>query len=311
MAEAFTPLMQQYQRIKREIPADALLLFRLGDFYELFMEDAKEVSELLHLTLTKRNGVPMCGLPHHAADGYISRLIRAGRKVAICEQLEEPGQSKGIMKRDVTQILSPGTVMADRHLEAHQNNFIAAGFVRSPRHGLACLDITTGDFRLAELDDARALLAELRRLGPAELLLPEGESEITSQLAHSGIRISHAEPWVFEHETAYFTLRDHFKTQSLDGFGCQGLTAAVGAAGGLLHYLKQHLRRDLSHVHGLRVEHPQGYMVLDAPARRNLEVFEPQPNAPRHTTLLGAGDPRPHPPAVRFPAGPAGRQPRQ
>ncbi|MCC7519565.1 MAG: DNA mismatch repair protein MutS [Verrucomicrobiae bacterium] len=289
MAEAFTPLMQQYRRIKREIPADVLLLFRLGDFYELFFEDAKVASSLLHLTLTHRNGSPMCGIPHHAAEGYLARLIRAGRKVALCEQIEESGAAKGLMKREVTQILSPGTVMADRFLAAHQNNYIAAVCPGGPGFGLAFLDITTGDFRVSELDGADALAEELRRLAPAEVIVPEGALGLSAKLDDAQ-RFSSVESWIFERETAWFALRDHFKTQSLDGFGCQDLTVAIGAAGGLLHYLKQQLRRDLSHVHGLRVEQPQGYMALDAAARRNLELFEPQAGAVRHSTLIGAMD---------------------
>jgi DNA mismatch repair protein MutS len=232
----------------------------------------------------------MCGIPHHAAEGYITRLIRAGRKVAICEQLEGPGQGKGIMKRDVTQILSPGTVMADRYLESNLNNFIVAVFVRPPQHGLACLDITTGDFRLTELSDFKALLSELRRLMPAEVLLPEGETELTTHLAHSGMRISYAEPWVFEHETAYFALRDHFKTQSLDGFGCQTMAAAVGAAGGLLHYLQHQLRRNLNHIHRLHAYHISDFMTLDITTQRNLELLESSHAGTRNTTLVGALD---------------------
>jgi len=289
MAEAFTPMMQQYRRIKREIPADALLLFRLGDFYELFFEDAKTVSSLLHLTLTHRNGSPMCGIPHHAAEGYLARLIRAGRKVAICDQVEEAGAAKGLLKREITQILSPGTVMADRFLAAHQPNYIAAVCPGDPGFGLAFLEITTGDFRVAELPDAEALTEEIRRLAPAEVLVPEGSEGLGAAL--DGVaRCAPIEAWLFEREAAWFALRDHFKTQSLDGFGGQGLTAAIGAAGGLLHYLKQHLRRDLSHVHGLRVEQPRGYVLLDGSARKNLEIFEPPEGVARRSTLIGAMD---------------------
>ncbi|MDD2710684.1 MAG: DNA mismatch repair protein MutS [Verrucomicrobiae bacterium] len=276
MAENPTPMMQQYLRVKREIPPDALLLFRLGDFYELFMEDAKTASQILNLTLTQRNGTPMCGLPHHACDNYIARLIRAGRKVAICDQLEEAGQSKGIIKREVTQILSPGTVMADRFLESHQNNFIVSLFARGQTFGLALLDITTGDFRLTELPDHKALLAEMRRLSPAEILLPEGDATLTPLVETLGARISHAEAWVFEQETAYFTLRDHFKTQSLDGFGCKDLSIAIGAAGGLLHYLQNQLRRQLNHIQQLHVYRTGDFMALDTATRRNLELLEEQ-----------------------------------
>lgn len=290
-------MMQQYQRIKREIPLDALLLFRLGDFYEMFFEDAKITAQLLNLTLTQRNGVPMCGIPHHAAEGYIGRIIRAGRKVAICDQLEEAGESKGIIKRDVTQILSPGTVMADRYLAAHQNNFIAAIYTASSSsasektgYGLALLDITTGDFRLTELSDIKALLAELKRLGPAELLVPGDSAEWNSKLAVHSFKLSSYESWPFEYETAYFTLRDHFKTQSLDGFGCQEMKAAICAAGGMFHYLQQQLRRSLGHVHSIHVYHAESFMALDLHTQRNLELLEPQHPTDRATTLIWALD---------------------
>ncbi len=298
MSESLTPMMQQYQRIKREIPPDALLLFRLGDFYEMFFDDAKVTAQLLNLTLTQRNGIPMCGIPHHAAEGYIGRIIRAGRKVAICDQLEEAGESKGIIKRDVTQILSPGTVMADRYLAAHQNNFIAAIYPTSTSsaseetsYGLALLDITTGDFRLTELPDTKALVAELKRVGPAELMAPEDSAKWwNSKLAGYGLKLSPYEPWPFEYETAYFTLRDHFKTQSLDGFGCQEMKAAICAAGGMFHYLQQQLRRQLNHVHSIHVYHPGSFMLLDVHTQRNLELLEPQHLTDRTATLVWALD---------------------
>lgn len=292
MADPVTPMMQQYQRIKREIPSDALLLFRLGDFYEMFFEDAKAAAQLLNLTLTQRNGVPMCGIPHHASEGYIARIIRAGRKVAVCDQLEEAGATKGIIKRDVTQILSPGTVMADRFLAAHQNNFIAA-ICRPARgaaspdagFGFALLDITTGDFRLTELPDQKALLAELKRVNPAEMIVPQDEAEWDALLREHGVTPGRCEAWAFDHETAYFTLRDHFKTQSLDGFGCQEMKAGIGAAGGLFHYLQQQLRRQLNHVHTIHVYHPGEFMALDQATQHNLELIESQ-HGPNHTTTL-------------------------
>src|SRR5712671_125886 len=159
-AEAqLTPMMAQYRRIKGELPKDALLLFRLGDFYEMFFEDAKDGAHLLNLSLTARNGVPMCGLPHHAANGYIGRLLKAGRKVAICDQTEEarPGQ---LVKREVTQILSPGTHFDERLLAAERNNFLAAVHVAGGNFGLALADLTTGDFLTTELDGETALLTE-------------------------------------------------------------------------------------------------------------------------------------------------------
>src|SRR4249920_1556124 len=166
-----TPMMAQYRRIKGELPKDALLLFRLGDFYEMFFEDAKDGSQLLNLSLTARNGVPMCGLPFHAANSYIARILKAGRKVAICDQVEDarPGQ---LVKREVTQILSPGTHFDERMLSAERNNFLASIYPLSKSYGLAVVDLTTGDFKVTELENEAALLAELERLRPAEIVIP-------------------------------------------------------------------------------------------------------------------------------------------
>src|SRR5665213_4630521 len=168
-----TPMMAQYRRIKGELPKDALLLFRLGDFYEMFFEDAQSGAQLLNLSLTARNGVPMCGLPHHAANNYIARILRAGRKVAICDQMEEarPGQ---LVKREVTQILSPGTHFDERLLTPERNNFLAALYPCGNSFGLALVDLTTGDFKTTELENEAALRAEFERLRPAEIIFPAG-----------------------------------------------------------------------------------------------------------------------------------------
>src|SRR5580658_5402213 len=166
-----TPMMAQYRRIKGELPKDAILLFRLGDFYEMFFEDAQAGAQILNLTLTARNGVPMCGLPFHAANGYIGKILRAGRKVAICEQLEDARPGK-LVKREVTQILSPGTHFDERMLTAEKNNFLAAIYPGGKAFGLALVDLTTGDFLTTELDDEAALLTELERLRPAEIIFP-------------------------------------------------------------------------------------------------------------------------------------------
>src|SRR5689334_5255752 len=175
-----TPMMAQYRRIKTELPKDALLLFRLGDFYEMFFEDAQTGAQLLNVALTKRGVIPMCGIPFHAANNYISRLLRAGRKVAICEQLEEarPGQ---LVKREVTQILSPGTHFDERMLNAERNNYLAALNPAGKSFGLAMVDLTTGDFKVTELEGDQALTAELERLRPAEIIFPE-ESAIAAKI---------------------------------------------------------------------------------------------------------------------------------
>ena len=196
-AEAqLTPMMAQYRRIKGELPKDALLLFRLGDFYEMFFEDAQAGAQLLNLALTARNGVPMCGLPFHAANNYITRILKAGRKVAICDQIEDAKPGK-LVQREVTQILSPGTHFDDRMLVAERNNFLAVVCPADKVFGLALVDLTTGDFRTTELESDAALLAELERLRPAEIILPE-ESAAARDLLRGAFRILNGyDGWVF------------------------------------------------------------------------------------------------------------------
>src|SRR5580704_3498200 len=176
-----TPMMAQYRRIKSELPKDALLLFRLGDFYEMFFEDAQTGAQILNLALTSRNGIPMCGLPFHAANNYIARILRSGRKVAICEQTEEARPGK-LVNREVTQILSPGTHFDERMLVAERNNFLAAVYPSGRIFGLALVDLTTGDFLTTELENDAALLAELERLRPAEIILPTEAVAVRSLL---------------------------------------------------------------------------------------------------------------------------------
>jgi len=177
-----TPMMAQYRRIKGELPADALLLFRLGDFYEMFFEDAQAGAQLLNLALTSRNGVPMCGLPYHAAAGYIGRILKAGRKVAICDQLEDARPGK-LVKREVTQILSPGAHFDERMLAAERPNYLATVCRVGMTFGLALVDLTTADFRATELDTETSLLAELERLRPSEVLLPSEAADLAALLS--------------------------------------------------------------------------------------------------------------------------------
>jgi len=283
-----TPMMAQYRRIKSELPKDALLLFRLGDFYEMFFEDAQVGAQLLNVALTKRGVVPMCGIPFHAANGYVGRLLKAGRKVAICEQLEEarPGQ---LVKREVTQILSPGTHFDERMLAAEKNNFLAALHASGSLFGLAVVDLTTGSFKTTEFNSEAALLTEIDRLAPAEIVLPSEAVALQNLLKPSFPALNAYDDWVFAAETAQFTVRDHFKVASLDGFGLKGRMAAIGAAGGVLHYLTQHLRRDVSHLTTLSFYQPADYLVLDSTTLRHLEILEPlRQDAPRNATLYGA-----------------------
>ena len=315
-----TPMMAQYRRIKSELPKDALLLFRLGDFYEMFFEDAQLGAQLLNVALTKRGIIPMCGIPFHAANTYVGRLLKAGRKVAICDQIEDakPGQ---LVKREVTQILSPGTHFDERMLTAERNNFLGAVYLVGDIYGLAFADLTTGDFLSTELVGNTPLLTELQRVRPAELIYP-AESQHIRELLSGGSATSLGgapstspttpdrgkpwkgegnagsapgwilngyEDWVFAPETAVFTVREHFKVASLDGFGLKDKTAATGAAAAILHYLTQHLRRDASNLTRISFYQRSDYLTLDFTTLRHLEVLEPLHNdAPRNASLYGA-----------------------
>jgi DNA mismatch repair protein MutS len=283
-----TPMMAQYRRIKSELPKDALLLFRLGDFYELFFEDAQLGAQILNVTLTKRNLVPMCGIPFHAAQGYIARILKAGKKVAICDQVEDakPGQ---LVKREVTQILSPGTHFDERILSAERNNYLASIYPLSKSFGLAVVDLTTGDFKVTELEGEATLITELERLRPSEIIYPSESKALRELLQEYYSILIGYEDWVFAPETSQFTLRDHFKVASLDGFGLKKRGAAMGAAGGVIHYLVQHLRRDVANLTRLTCYEASEFLVLDSATLRNLEVIEPlHKDSPRDASLFGA-----------------------
>lgn len=283
-----TPMMAQYRRIKGELPKDALLLFRLGDFYELFFEDAQVGAQLLNVALTKRGVVPMCGIPFHAANGYIARILKAGRKVAICDQVEDakPGQ---LVKREVTQILSPGTHFDERMLVAERNNFLAAVCSGGKTYGLAFVDLTTGNFKATEMESEAALLTELERLRPAEIIYPAGADALFAVLKDAFPIVIPHDDWVFAAETAVFTVREHFKVATLDGFGLKHRAAATGAVGAVLHYLGQHLRRDCKHLTTLSCYQPSEFLVLDGTTLRHLEILEPlHRDSPRNACLYGA-----------------------
>src|ERR1051325_6590025 len=283
-----TPMMAQYRRIKSELPKDALLLFRLGDFYELFFEDAQIGAQLLNVALTKRGVVPMCGIPFHAANGYIARILRAGRKVAICDKIEEarPGQ---LVKREVTQILSPGTHFDERMLSADRNNFLAAVAKNGKFFGVAVVDLTTGSFKTTEVEGDAALLSELDRLRPAEIVLPAEATDLHALVRPAFNALQAYDDWVFAPETALFTVREHFKVASLDGFGLKNRLAAIGAVGAALHYLTQHLRRNLAHLTSCSFYETSEFLKLDATTLRHLEILEPlHRDAPKNSTLYGA-----------------------
>src|SRR5437870_5249906 len=283
MRDALTPMMQQYRRLRGSIPPDTLLLFRLGDFYELFFEDAKEASGLLNVALTKRNGVPMCGVPYHAAQTYIAKLIRAGRRVAICDQTSEPQPGK-IVSRDITQIVSAGTVSDLDLLEAKRANYVGAVYADSGIFGFAYADLSTGEFRITQLEDRQSLLDQLARVSPAELLISSEQKEQMGEMDH-GLEY---DSYAFLPEQAVFTLCEHFRVKSLDGFGCAQMRQATAAAGAIVHYLKHQLRRKIDHLTSLRSDAPADYVLLDAATQTNLELVESR--SLRDTTLLAVLD---------------------
>jgi len=283
MHDALTPMMQQYQRLRKSIPADTFLLFRLGDFYELFFEDAKEASGLLNVALTKRNGVPMCGVPYHAAQTYIAKLIKAGRRVAICDQTSEPQPGK-IVSRDITQIVSAGTVSDLDLLESKRANYLGAVYADGTVFGFAYADLSTGEFRLTQSQDRQTLLDELARVSPSELLVSDEQQQQFKEIPNTLGYDSYA----FLPEQAVFTLCEHFKVKSLDGFGCGQMSQAVAAAGAIVHYLKYQLRRKIDHLSSLRCDAPEEYVLLDAATQTNLDLVESR--RARGTSLLAVLD---------------------
>jgi DNA mismatch repair protein MutS len=283
MRDALTPMMQQYRRLRSSIPADTLLLFRLGDFYELFFEDAKEASGLLNVALTKRNGVPMCGVPYHAAQTYIAKLIKAGRRVAVCDQTSEPQPGK-IVSRDITQIVSAGTVSDLDLLESKRANYLGAVHADASVFGFAYADLSTGEFRITQLEDRQSLLDEMARVSPSELIVSDEQHQQFRDLPNA----LNYDSYAFLPEQAVFTLCEHFKVKSLDGFGCAQMPEAVAAAGAIIHYLKHQLRRKIDHLSSLRSDAPADYVLLDAATQINLELVESR--SVRDTTLLAVLD---------------------
>lgn len=294
MSDALTPMMQQYRRIKAKLPANTILFFRLGDFYEMFFEDAVEAAAILNIALTKRQKAPMCGVPYHAYESYLSKLIRAGKKVAICDQVEDPAVAKGIVRREVTGIVTPGAVLSDQLLDSGKNNFLAGIYRNGASYGLALLDLSTGEFWMEEAGGIDILRDNLLRFVPSECVLPASEvEESASPLKaalgpNAGILVTPYEDWAFEYETAYDTLKNHFGVQSLDGFGCEGRRSGIGAAGGILHYVKNALRRSAENVRSLRLKNPENYLFMDEATRINLDLVgrRSEPAA----TLLGVLD---------------------
>lgn len=287
-------MMRQYQAVKAEIPDDAVLLFRLGDFYEMFFADAERASPILDVVLTKRGGVPMCGIPFHALESYLPRLIEAGVKVAIAEQVEDPRLTKGIVKREVTRIITPGTVIDGSVLAPGQNNFLVAITGGVKGFGLARLDISTGEFKATSLANIGELETELHRLNARECAIPESllaQWEAESAMPYSANKIlwTPLPDWIFDLEQAEDLLKRHFAAGSLDGFGLRGRPLCVSAAGAVLHYAKENLRQDASHVKLLSTYDNIDFMGLDPISQRNLELVETMRGG-RDGTLLSVLD---------------------
>jgi DNA mismatch repair protein MutS len=276
MSDDSTPMMKQYRRIRGELPAGTILLFRLGDFYEMFFEDAKDAAPILEIALTRRHGMPMCGVPFHSVDGYVAKLLRAGRKVAICEQMEDPAAAKGIVKRDVTRIVTPGTATEESVLQAKEHHYLAGLCRHGETLGLALLDLSTGEFQVEEAHSPAAVRDALQRAAPAECVLPadqETDPAICAALSGVAVLKSPLEEWVFDYDAARDHLIRHFKVHSLEGFGCEGRRAAVGAAGGAFYYVRESLRRQVGHIRSLRVHHPSDFMILDEATAANLDLL--------------------------------------
>ncbi|WP_189645140.1 DNA mismatch repair protein MutS [Pectobacterium aquaticum] len=273
---AHTPMMQQYFRLKAEHP-EILLFYRMGDFYELFYDDAKRASQLLDISLTKRGAsagepIPMAGVPHHAVENYLARLVQMGESVAICEQIGDPATSKGPVERKVVRIVTPGTISDEALLQEKQDNLLAAIWQDGRGFGYATLDISSGRFRVSEPDDRETMAAELQRTNPAELLYPESFESMDLIENRHGLR--RRPLWEFEPDTARQQLNLQFGTRDLTGFGVEQAKLALRAAGCLLQYAKDTQRTSLPHIRGITMERQQDGIIMDAATRRNLELTQ-------------------------------------
>ena len=280
---ALTPMMAQYQAMRKSLPADIILFYRLGDFYEMFFEDAKTASPIMNVALTKRGGTPMCGVPFHAAQGYIARLLKAGKRVAIAEQTSEAVAGK-LVSREIARILTPGSIDDIALLDDQRPNYLAAVCRHGKNVGLACVDHTTGSFTIAEFADMGQLEDELARIAPSELLIPDHQASEFGKLTNCLIY----EGYTFLAEHANQLLKDHFNVHSLDGFGCATLYAASGAGGAVLHYLIHQLRRPCEHLHPPHVRESADYVLIDAASLRNLDLVDSRSG--KAHTLLGVLD---------------------
>ena len=294
MEQQLTPMMQQYMETKKEYP-DCILFYRLGDFYEMFYEDALIASKVLEITLTGKScgleeRAPMCGIPYHAVDSYLNKMVSEGYKVAICEQMEDPKQTKGIVKREVIRIVTPGTNLNMQALEEGKNNYIMSIAYFTDKIGVSFADVTTGEYRLTEIADTKKLMDEIAKLLPVEIICNDAfmvsDMDMDTLKNRFGITVYHIDSWHFEETSCKKTLQEHFHISSLTGLGIEDFPAGIIASGALLQYLYETQKISLSHMTHLDPYISSKYMLLDSSTRRNLELCETMREKQKRGTLL-------------------------
>jgi DNA mismatch repair protein MutS len=291
-----TPLMAQYYKIKQAHP-DTILLFRVGDFFETFEDDAKTASRVLGITLTKRSSgyaedTPLAGFPHHAIDTYLPKLVRAGFRVAVCEQTENPKFAKGIVKREVIEVVTPGVTLSDKLLDHKKNNYLLAISIKDQYCGISFCDISTGEFFVFEIPFSQ-LSEQIESINPSEFLIPKRDKEFLTKLIEKinpNLRITKLDDWIFNFDFANELLLNHFKTKTLKGFGIEKLGSGIIAAGAVLHYLNDTQKVNLSHLNRISLFNPSDYMILDYSTKRNLEIIFTMQDGGREGTLISILD---------------------
>jgi DNA mismatch repair protein MutS len=292
----YTPMMRQYLKIK-EKHKDSILFFRMGDFYEMFFEDAKIASKVLEITLTARTSskekIPMCGIPYHAGENYIAKLIKNGFKVAVCEQTQDPKFAKGIVKREVTRYITPGTALSDSMLEAKTNNYLASIYKHKNNIGFSFIDLSTGEFKVTEFKDENMFINEFDRISPAECIIPtalELPENLKLIIQNRNVVLTKIDDWLYSVENCKRALTELFKIHSLDGFGFKNMDISVISAGIIIVYLKQMHGRELSHINKLTPYFSNDYMILDSTTQRNLEILNTISGETKSNTLFSVID---------------------
>ena len=295
----YTPMMQQYIETKKDYP-DCILFYRLGDFYEMFFEDAKTASKELEITLTGKNcgkdeKAPMCGVPYHSVESYLNKLVSKGYKVAICEQVEDPKMARGLVKREVVRIVTPGTNLDTQALDETKNNYIMCIVYLENRYGVSIADVTTGDYYVTELDQEAKLVDEIHKFAPSEIICNEAfymaGMNFEDFRQRLGIAIYALDSWYFSDETAKNTLLEHFKMSDLHGLGIKDYECGTIAAGALLKYLYETQKNSLANMTSLQLYFTGKYMIIDSSTRRNLELVETLREKQKRGSLLWVLDP--------------------